>query len=145
MGINEVVTAPRSPWQNAYVERLIGSIRRECLDHIIIFNEHHLRRILSSYFQYHHQTRTHLSLAKDCPQTRPISQPTGARLLRSQRSAAYIIATKVAPRDLLRRPNRRPVSAWGTVPFYNCIARMQWRPEPMHGAQVAAATNVLFN
>ena len=50
MGIKEVVTAPRSPWQNAYVERLIGSIRRECLDHIIIFNEHHLRGVLSSYF-----------------------------------------------------------------------------------------------
>ena len=81
MGIKEVVTAPRSPWQNAYVERLIGSIRRECLDHIIIFNEHHLRRILSSYFQYHHQTRTDLSLAKDCPQTRPISQPTGGKII----------------------------------------------------------------
>jgi len=51
MGIKEVVTAPRSPWQNAYVERIIGSIRRECLDHIIIFNERHLRRVLSSYFQ----------------------------------------------------------------------------------------------
>jgi transposase InsO family protein len=66
MGIKEVVTAPRSPWQNPYVERLIGSIRRECLDHIIIFNEHHLRGVLSKYFQYHHTTRTHLSLHKDC-------------------------------------------------------------------------------
>jgi putative transposase len=50
MGIKEVVTAPRSPWQNAYIERLIGSIRRECLDHIIIFDERHLCRVLSSYF-----------------------------------------------------------------------------------------------
>jgi putative transposase len=57
---------------NPYVERFIGSIRRECLDHIIIFNERHLRRVLSSYFQYHHMTRTHLSLDKDCPETRPI-------------------------------------------------------------------------
>src|SRR2546423_2038258 len=57
MGITEVITAPRSPWQNPYAERLIGSIRRECLDHVIIFNEHHLRRVLSSYFQYHHDTR----------------------------------------------------------------------------------------
>jgi hypothetical protein len=57
MGMNEVVTAPRSPWQNPFVERLIGSIRRECLDHIIIFNESHLRRVLSRYFQYHHWTR----------------------------------------------------------------------------------------
>ena len=53
MGIEEVVTAPRSPWQNAYVERIIGSIRRECLNHIIIFDERHLRRVLSAYFQYH--------------------------------------------------------------------------------------------
>src|SRR5258708_23495248 len=53
MGITEVVTAPRSPWQNAYVERVIGSIRRECLDHVVIFNERHLRRILSSYADYY--------------------------------------------------------------------------------------------
>jgi len=77
MGIKEVVTAPRSPWQNPYVERLIGSIRRECLDHIIIFNERHLRGVLSRYFQYHHRTRTHLSLDKDCPQPRRI-QPASA-------------------------------------------------------------------
>lgn len=59
MGITEVITAPRSTWQSPYAERLIGSIRRECLDHVIILNERHLRRILSSYFQYHHDTRTH--------------------------------------------------------------------------------------
>ena len=81
MGIKEVVTAPRSPWQNAYVERLIGSIRRECLDHIIIFNEHHLRRVLSSNFQYHHQTRTHLALDKDCPETRPIHPPSAGKII----------------------------------------------------------------
>jgi putative transposase len=81
MGIKEVVTTPRSPWQNAYVERLIGSIRRECLDHIIIFNENHLRRVLSSYFQYHHQSRTHLSLDKDCPETRPIHPPTAGKIV----------------------------------------------------------------
>jgi putative transposase len=72
MGITEVITAPRSPWQNAYVERVIGSIRRECLDHILIFNEHHLRRVLSSYVDYYQRTRTHLSLDKDCPDSRPI-------------------------------------------------------------------------
>jgi putative transposase len=60
---------------------LIGSIRRECLDHIIIFNEHHLRRVLSSYFQYHHQTRTHLSLDKDCPETRPTHPPTAGKII----------------------------------------------------------------
>src|ERR1700681_3897998 len=72
MGIAEVVTAPRSPWQNAYVERVTGSIRRECLDHIVIFNERHLRRVLSSYVDYYQRTRTHLSLDKDCPDPRPI-------------------------------------------------------------------------
>jgi putative transposase len=81
MGINEVVTARRSPWQNAYIERIIGSIRRECLDHVVIYDEHHLRRTLSSYVQYYHQTRTHLSLDKDCPQTRPISPPAEGKII----------------------------------------------------------------
>ena len=68
MGVEEVVTAPRSPWQNPYVERLIGSVRRECLDHSIILNERHLRRILiSSYLDYYHGSRTHLSIGKDPP------------------------------------------------------------------------------
>ena len=61
MGIREVRTAPRSPWQNPYVERMIGSIRRECLNHLIVFNDNHLRRILKSYFRYYHGSRTHLS------------------------------------------------------------------------------------
>jgi transposase InsO family protein len=72
MGIGEVITAPRSPWQKAYVERVIGSIRRECLDHIVISNERHLRRVLSYYVEYYHRTRTHLALNKDCPDPRPI-------------------------------------------------------------------------
>jgi putative transposase len=80
MGIEEVVTAPRSPWQNAYVERVIGSIRRECLDHVIIFNERHLRRVLASYVGYYHRSRTHLSLAKDCPDSRPIQPPKSGKV-----------------------------------------------------------------
>src|SRR5271165_3200893 len=72
MGIKEVVTAPRSPWQNPYAERVIGSIRREFLDHLVIFNERHLRRVLPSYVEYYQRTRTHLSLDKDCPDPRPI-------------------------------------------------------------------------
>jgi len=76
MGITELITAPRSPWQNPYIERLFGSIRRECLDHTIVFNERHLRRVLSSYFQYHHDTRTHLSLDKDCPRPRSVQPPS---------------------------------------------------------------------
>jgi putative transposase len=73
MGIAEVVSAPASPWQNPYVERLIGSIRRECLDHVIVINETHLRRILKFYGQYYHRSRTHLGLKKDTPDHRPIS------------------------------------------------------------------------
>src|SRR5712675_2027883 len=81
MAIVEVVTAPRSPWQNAYVERIIGSIRRECLDHVIILDERHLRRVLLAYFQYHHQSRTHLSLGKDCPEPRPIQPPSAGTVI----------------------------------------------------------------
>jgi putative transposase len=81
MGITEVITAPRSPWQNAYVERVIGSIRRECLDHVVIFNERHLRRVLSSYVDYYHRTRTHLSLDKDCPDPRFIQPPRSGRVI----------------------------------------------------------------
>ena len=75
MGIREVVTAPRSPWQNPYAERFIGSLRRECLDHIIVFNESSLRRILKAYFQYYEYSRTHLALAKDAPERRAIQLP----------------------------------------------------------------------
>jgi putative transposase len=71
MGILEVLTAPRAPWQNAYAERFIGSLRRECLDHIIIFNEASLKRILKTYFEYYEYSRTHLSL-KDAPASRPL-------------------------------------------------------------------------
>ena len=81
MGVEEVVTAPRSPWQNPYVERLIGSIRRECLNHIVISNEHHLCDVLSKYFEYHHKARTHLSLNKDCPQPRHIQPPSAGKII----------------------------------------------------------------
>ncbi len=74
LGIQEVLSAPRSPWQRAYVERLIGTIRRECLDHLIVFGEPSLRRNLRSYIDYYHESRTHLALAKDAPESRP-SQP----------------------------------------------------------------------
>src|SRR5262249_5198025 len=70
MKIEEVITSARSPWQNPFVERIIGSIRRECLDHLIVLSENHLRRILKSYFEYYHRSRTDLSLAKDAPEPR---------------------------------------------------------------------------
>jgi len=76
MGIHEVLTAPQSPWQTAYAERLIGSIRRECLDHVIVFHEAGLRRILKGYFQYYERCRTHLSLEKDAPVSRPVEPPS---------------------------------------------------------------------
>jgi transposase InsO family protein len=72
MGIQQVLSAPRSPWQRAYIERLIGSIRRECLDHLIVFNERTLKRHLSAYAAYYHETRTHLALQKDCPEPRRV-------------------------------------------------------------------------
>ena len=77
MDIKEVVTAPRSPWQNPFVERLIRSIRNDCLDHVIVLNASHLKRILSSYFTYYHNDRTHYRLAKDTPSGRPV-QPRPA-------------------------------------------------------------------
>ena len=73
MGIAEVVSAPASPWQNPYAERVIGSIRRECLDHVIVLNQAHLRRVLTIYSRYYHRSRTHLGLEKDAPDPRPIS------------------------------------------------------------------------
>ena len=81
MGVTEVVTAPRSSWQNPYVERVIGSIRRECLDHVIIFNERHLRRVFSSYVDYYHLTPTHLSLDKDYPHSRCVQPPRSGRVI----------------------------------------------------------------
>ncbi len=75
LGVEEVRISPHSPGQNPYVERLIGSIRRECLDHMIIFNESHLRRVLREYFRYYTEARTHLGLGKDCPEPRPVEPP----------------------------------------------------------------------
>jgi len=72
MGIRDRPIAPRSPWQNAYVERVIGSIRRECLDHVIVFGEAHLRRILAAYATYYNGIRSHLALSKDAPMSRAV-------------------------------------------------------------------------
>jgi transposase InsO family protein len=80
LGLKKVLSAPRSPWQNGSMERLIGSIRRECLDHVIV-NEQHLRRILHSYFEYYHRTRTQLSVDKDAPDTRPVQLRAMGRVI----------------------------------------------------------------
>jgi transposase InsO family protein len=72
--IEEVLTAPQSPWQNAYAERVIGSIRRECLNHFVVLNGRHLKRTLTAYFNYYHRSRPHLALEKQCPVERQIMQ-----------------------------------------------------------------------
>jgi transposase InsO family protein len=81
LGIEEVVIAYRSPWQNPFVERLIGSIRRECLDHAIVFNAAHLPRILTSYLAYYHEARTHLALDRNAPILRQVEPPSRGRVI----------------------------------------------------------------
>lgn len=80
MGIRDRPTSPWSPWQNAYAERLIGSIRRECLDHIVVFGERHLRHVLAAYAAYYNEVRTHLALGKDAPVSRSVQ--TVGRIIR---------------------------------------------------------------
>jgi putative transposase len=81
LDIREAVIAPRSPWQNAYAERVIGSIRRECLNHVVVIGERHLREILSKYFEYYNRARTHLSLSKDAPKPRSVQAPSDGRVV----------------------------------------------------------------
>ena len=81
MGINQVLSAPRSPWQRAYVERVIGTIRRECLDHVIVFGERSLYRHLQGFVDYYHRSRTHLGLEKDSPEPRPIQSADTGRVV----------------------------------------------------------------
>jgi len=81
MEIGEVLTAPRSPWQSPYVERLIGSIRRECLDHVIVPDEFSLRRQIAGYLDYYHGWRSHLSLEKDTPDGRAVEPPELGRIV----------------------------------------------------------------
>jgi len=88
--IREAVIAPRSPWHNAYAERVIGSIRRECLDHVVVISERHLREILSKYVDYYNATRTHLSLAKDAPDPRSVQPPSQGRGSRFHASVGSI-------------------------------------------------------
>ena len=121
MAIEAVVTAPRSPWQNAYVERIIGSIRRE-----------------STYFEYHHQSRTHLSLGKDCPVPRPIQPPSAVTIValpwvgglhhRYERRAA---------RTVCGNPTCTAVAAPVVVAVRYFVARRETRPELMQGGHAA--------
>src|SRR5262249_52710467 len=81
MQIEQVITAPHSPWQNPYAERLIGSVRRDCLDHVIVLSEAHLRRILKEYFHYYHNFRPHLSLEKNSPVSIEAEPPPKGKLI----------------------------------------------------------------
>jgi transposase InsO family protein len=91
MGIRDHPTAPRSPWQNGHVERLIGSIRRESLDHLVVFDEAQLRRLLRNYASYYNQVRTHLSLGKNAPNCRRRRRSAASQQYQS--SAGFIINT----------------------------------------------------
>jgi putative transposase len=75
MDIKQILTAPQSPWQSPFVERLIGSIRRDCLDHVIVLGERHLRTLWKSYFDDYQRSRIHLALEKDCPESRMVQSP----------------------------------------------------------------------
>jgi len=81
LGLKELRIAPHSPWQSPYEERLIGSVRRECPDHVIVLNPAHLHGILQDYFAYYHRSRTHLGLAKDAPEPRPVQGPSAGRIV----------------------------------------------------------------
>lgn len=81
MGIEQILSAPRSPWQNPFVERLIGTLRRDCLDHVIALNARHLRRVIAGYLDYYHDWRTHLSLAMDAPNPRIVHPPERGRVV----------------------------------------------------------------
>lgn len=102
MGITEVIAAPSSPWQNPFAERLIGSLRRECLDHVIILNQGHLRCVLARYVSYDHRARTHLSLEKDAPAPRRIHAPTEGRVV-AFAGGRWPAPSVRAPRRLTRR------------------------------------------
>jgi transposase InsO family protein len=81
MGIKQILSAPRSPWQRAYIERVVGTIRRECLDHVIVFDEMSLLRHVAAFVDYYHRSRTHLGLEKDTPESRPVQRPNAGRIV----------------------------------------------------------------
>jgi transposase InsO family protein len=126
MGIRDRPIAPRSPWQNPYVERLIGTLRRECLDHILIIGERHLHRILAAYSSYYNETRTHLGLAKDTPIPRAV-----------QRSGTIVTALgRLADRgkvirEVAQRTTRGQVVIWRQV-----IPNVRYIPNGRYGGSL---------
>ena len=102
MGIQEVLSTPRSPWERALVERVIGTIRRECLDPVIVFHPASLHRHVKSFLAYYHESRTHRSLAKDSPEPRPHHSAECGAWWRYRQSADFITGTSGAPRNLTK-------------------------------------------
>ena len=99
MGIRDRPISPRSPWQNGHVERLIGTVRRECLDRMLIFGEAHLRQILTSYASYYNESRTHLSLHKDAPRGRAVQDTKHCRYARSVGATSSLRADMISGKD----------------------------------------------
>src|SRR6202035_4908164 len=108
MGIRDRPTSPRSPWENGYAERLIGSIRRECLDHVVVFSERHLRHLLLSYMKYYNGARTHLSLEKDAPVSRAVDRRAHSLSPNPGRAASPICPDLIYDRH--RHPRCRALS-----------------------------------
>jgi hypothetical protein len=102
LGLEEVRIAPHSPWQSPYIERLIGSIHRECLDHVIVLNEAHLHRLLKAYFAYYHRSRTHLGLNKDAPEPRPVQGPEDGKIVSLPQVGGLHIATNAWQPEVTR-------------------------------------------
>ena len=113
-GIEEILTAPRSPWQNAYAERLIGSIRRECLDHLVIANERGLRSALAAYVEYYLKSRTHLSLNKDSPVS-PASRATDRRQDRGDPAPWWLAPPLRTSRGVVQDPSRFTIAEFAVT------------------------------
>src|SRR5262245_17138145 len=105
------LAAPQSRWQKPFVKRLIGSIRRECLNHVLVLSEQHLRRILARYLVYYHQTRTHLALEKDAPDVRPIALPAIGKIVQLPEVVVYRRYICQAGSSIFRRPPRSWLTA----------------------------------
>ena len=106
MAIENVVTAPHAPWQNAFVERFVGSARRECFDHVIVFNESGARTLMTLYCSYYEKARTHLALDKDAPISRPVMPPGDGAIVAIPESADCTIGTTAPRPDRLSRQRR---------------------------------------
>src|SRR5262249_61090251 len=122
MGIHEVLIAPRAPWQNPFAERVIGSIRRECLDHVIVFSERHLRRLLRRYLAYYNATRPHQALHSDSPMHVKCSRQPPGESSRRRRSADFITVISASP-DPVRfvcHLRRRPRECWRCCSYSRC-------------------------